>query len=111
MSTEIQCLLITKTFSLKGRDPLGHWLNVFGAWGSNRVKGANIPGFLLSWLSLIIIKLLRNIMLKAKECQFVDAPLSTSVLILLACLIAAQVALSGDMGLEAAVPSTDSGRP
>lgn len=60
MSTETQCLLITKTFSLKGRDSLEHWLNVFGAWGPNRVKGTNIPDFLLSWLSLIIIKLLKK---------------------------------------------------
>lgn len=60
MSTETQCLLITKTFSLKGRDSLEHWLNVFGAWGPNRVKDTNIPDFLLSWLSLIIIKLLKK---------------------------------------------------
>lgn len=49
-------------------------------------------------------------MLKAKEGQFPDAPLSTSVRILPACLIAAaspcstQVALAGNMGLEVAAP-------
>lgn len=50
-------------------------------------------------------------MLKAKEGQFPDAPLSMSVLILPACLIAVQGALSGDLGLETAVPSTDPRSP
>lgn len=83
---------------------------MFGAWGPNRIKGTNIPGFQPPWLSLVIITLLEKRPVKSKEGQFPDAPPSTSALILLACLIAAaslrstQVALAGDMGLEAAVP-------
>lgn len=44
---------------------MGTDFNAFSAWGPNRVKGANISGFQLPWLSLVIIKRLEKCPVKS----------------------------------------------